>query len=67
VAKARALTTVAFEERGGMLQQGEYWQQAQERAQRRYLAAIRTLAQVRRLLTPAVQVNIAEQQLNLAG
>ena len=43
----------------------EYWQRQQDRAHRRYLSAIRTLAQVRRLLTPAVQVNIAEQQLNV--
>src|SRR5215211_4470226 len=32
------------------------WQQ-QERTQRRYLAAVRPLAQVRRLLVQAVQVN----------
>ncbi|MGD9893490.1 MAG: hypothetical protein AB7R89_17845 [Dehalococcoidia bacterium] len=38
-----------------------------ERAQRRYLAAIRTLAQVRRLLVPNVQVNIAENQINVAS
>ena len=49
--------------------QGEYHQRTIERAQRRYLAAIKALAQVRRLLTPSVQVNIAEaggQQINLA-
>jgi hypothetical protein len=32
-------------------------------AQGRYLAAIKALAQVRRLLTPAVQVHIAQQQV----
>ena len=36
-------------------------------AHNRYLSAIRTLAQVRRLQVPAMQVNIAEQQLNVAG
>jgi hypothetical protein len=36
-------------------------------AQSRFLPAIRTLAQVRRLQVPAVQVNIAEQQLNVAA
>ena len=51
----------------GSFKQGEYWQEAQDRAQRRYLAAMRTLAQVRRLLTPAVQVKIAEKQINVAG
>ena len=33
----------------------------------RYLSAIRTLAQVRRLQVPAVQVNIAREQLNVAA
>jgi hypothetical protein len=31
------------------------------------LAAMRPLAQVRRLLIPAVQVSIAENQVNVAG
>lgn len=46
---------------------GDYLQRRQDRAHRRYLAAIKTLAQVRRLLGPAVQVNIAKQQVNVAG
>lgn len=49
--------------------QGEYHQRTIERSQRRYLAAIKALAQVRRLQLPAVQVNIAEaggQQINVA-
>ncbi len=46
------------------LNQGDYYQRRQDRAHRRYLSAIRSLAQVRRLLTPAIQVNIAEQQVN---
>ena len=48
--------------------QGEYHQRTIERADRRYLAAIKALAQVRRLPIPSVQVNIAEaggQQVNL--
>jgi len=55
-----------FQGKPGTFREGEYWQQAQERASRRYLAAIRALAQVRRLLAPAVQVNIAERQVNVA-
>jgi hypothetical protein len=48
---------------GGLsLELSEYHQRRCERTQRRYLAAIRMLAQVRRLLVPMVQVNIAEQQ-----
>ena len=49
------------------LKQAEFHQQRIDRAHRRYLGAIRTLAQVRRLLTPAMQVNIAERQINVAG
>ncbi len=36
------------------------------RAHKRYLHAIKTLAQVRKLLGPTVQVNIAQQQVNVA-
>lgn len=48
------------------LEQGNYYQQRQDRAHRRYMSAIRTLAQVRRLLIPSVQVNIGNQQVNAA-
>ena len=41
-------------------------QRSINRAQRRYLAAIKSLVQVRRLLGPMVQVNIAEKQVNIA-
>ena len=44
----------------------EAYQRRIDRAQRRYLQAIRTLAQVRRLAAPVttVQVNVAEHQVN---
>ena len=42
-------------------------QRRQDRAHRRYLSAIRTLAQVRRLLLPAVQINVAERQIISQG
>ena len=45
---------------------GGYLQDRLDRAHRRYLSAIRTLAQVRRLLIPPVQVNIGNQQVNAA-
>ncbi len=44
----------------------DYYQRRIDRAHRRYLSAIKTLATVRRLLTPAVQVNVAEQQVNIS-
>lgn len=46
---------------------GEYLQRQVERADRQYLAAIRTLAQVRKLGLPDMQVNIAEKQVNIAA
>jgi hypothetical protein len=42
----------------------EYWNRQLSAAQRRYLRAIETLARVRRLGVPAVQVNIGAQQVN---
>jgi hypothetical protein len=49
------------------LAQAAFYDKQAERAQRRFLRATTTLAQVRRLLSPTVQVNIAEQQVNVAG
>ena len=43
------------------------YQEWLDRAQRRYLAALKTLAQVRRLLVPVVQVNIAKKQVNVTS
>ena len=45
----------------------EFHQRRVERAQRRYLAAAKALAQVRRLGAPALQVNIGDKQVNVAG
>lgn len=38
-----------------------------EQAERRYLRAIKALAEVRKLQLPAVQLNIGERQVNVAG
>jgi hypothetical protein len=48
------------------LRQSEFHQKRITMAHNRYLSALRTLAQVRRLKVPAVQVNIGEQQVNVA-
>jgi hypothetical protein len=48
------------------LAQGNYYQQRLDRAHGRHLSAIRTLAQVRKM-GPAVQINIAEKQINTTG
>mgnify|MGYP007086306384 FL=1 len=44
--------------------QADFWERRLSAAQHRYLRATETLARVRRLQLPAVQVNIAEQQVN---
>ena len=54
-------------ERGVSFAQGEYQQRRIDRAHRRYLATLKTLATVRRLALPALQVNLARQQINVAG
>ena len=46
------------------LAQGDYYQNRIDRAHRRFLSAIRTLATVRKLAQPAIQVNIADRQIN---
>ena len=52
------------------LSQADYWDRHLAATQRRYLRACETLARVRRLLNPTLQVNIAAQggqQVNVAG
>jgi hypothetical protein len=46
---------------------GSYYQRSITSAQKRYLAAIKTLAVVRKLAVPVLQVNIARKQVNVAG
>lgn len=54
-------------ERGLSQSDDIFHQQRIERAQRRHLAAIKALAQIRKLGLPAVQINIADKQINVAG
>jgi hypothetical protein len=49
------------------LKQAAYWQDRIDRAHRRYLTAIKALATIRKLALPALQVNIARKQVNVAG
>lgn len=46
--------------------QGDYHQRRLDRLHKRYLSSVKTLAQIRKL-GPAVQINIAEKQINTAG
>jgi hypothetical protein len=49
------------------LSQAEYAQRRMDRAHRRFLSAVKALALVRKLALPVLQVNIAQQQVNMAG
>lgn len=49
------------------VQLGVYHQRIMSAAQKRYLAAIKTLALVRKLGLPVLKVNIAKKQVNVAG
>ena len=59
-AYARALRELPAKE-------AELYQRRQDRAARQYLKALRSLAVVRRLLVPTLQVNIAKRQVNIAS
>jgi hypothetical protein len=50
---------------GGMsLAQSEHAQRRMDRAHQRHLSTLKTLATVRRLAVPALQINVARQQVN---
>ncbi len=51
--------------KGMTLAQADYHQRRIDKAHGRHLSAIRALAQVRKM-GPAIQINIAEQQINTA-
>jgi hypothetical protein len=42
----------------------DYWEKRLNAAQRRFLRACETLARIRKMNLPAIQVNIAEKQIN---
>lgn len=48
------------------LELSRFYDQQADRAHRRFLASVEALARVRKLITP-IQINIAGQQVNLAG
>ena len=45
----------------------EFWQKSLTTAQRNYLAACETLAKVRKMKLPNLQLNIGDKQINVAG
>jgi len=48
-------------------QMADYHLRRQDRAHRRFLTAMKTLATVRKLGLPVLQVNIGENQVNVAN
>jgi hypothetical protein len=46
--------------------QGDYHQRRMDATNRRYLAAIKALALVRKLAVPALQINLAKKQVNIS-
>jgi hypothetical protein len=49
------------------LGQADYFQRRIQRAHQRFLSAVETLSRVRKLAVPALQLNIARNQVNVAG
>jgi hypothetical protein len=45
----------------------EFWERRLSMAQRRYLAACESLAKIRKMNIPALQLNIGNKQINVAG
>jgi len=45
----------------------EFWERRLSMSQRRYLAACETLAKIRKMSVPALQLNIGDKQINVAG
>jgi len=53
--------------KGEPVKHADHRDRLRNRAHRRFLSAVKTLATVRKLNIPAIQVNIGDQQINVAG
>ncbi len=49
------------------LELSRFYEQQADRAHRRFLASVESLARIRKLMAPIAQINIADQQVNVAG
>jgi hypothetical protein len=58
--------TLYFQSKEGTIRQAEFQLRRVESAHRRFLSAVATLARVRKLALPALQVNIGANQVNVA-
>ncbi len=64
---ATTLDVLYAADAGSTRPQSEHADRARDRAHRRFLAAARALAQVKKLGLPAVQINIGRNQINVTG
>jgi hypothetical protein len=46
---------------------GRFFMKRQDRAHRRFLSAVKTLATIRKMALPTLQINIGQNQVNMAG
>jgi hypothetical protein len=49
------------------MKQGDYYQRRMDAANRRFLAAVKALALIRKLAVPALQINVAKKQVNVVA
>lgn len=49
------------------LELSRFYEQQADRAHRRFLASVESLSRIRKLMAPIAQINIADQQVNVAG
>jgi hypothetical protein len=59
--------TIYTQSRDLTLRQAEFHQRRIDAAHKRFLSAVATLARVRKLALPALQVNVAQNQVNITG
>jgi len=56
----------SFWQGDGSTELAMFWEKRLSAVQRRYLRAVETLARIRRMDLPAIQVNVADKQVNIA-
>lgn len=63
----RCETRIALMQGAQSMRELEFWERRLSLAQRRYLAACESLAKIRKMNIPALQLNIGNKQINIAG
>jgi len=63
----RCETKIALMQGAQSMRELEFWERRLSLAQHRYLAACESLAKIRKMNIPALQLNIGNKQINVAG